>query len=103
MTDEQISNINEIPNTFARYNTEIKDLSDLDKFSKLTSIGDDAFESCSGLTSLIIKAIIPLTINSNTFHNVNKSISIYVLSESVNTYKSTQYWSEFTNIQQVDV
>ena len=69
----------------------------------VTWIGEGAFANCKGLTSLTVNAVIPPAISggSKTFENVNKSIPVYVPTASVNAYKSSEYWSEFTNIQPI--
>jgi hypothetical protein len=53
------------------------------------------------LTSITCEAIIPPTINSDTFNNIPTSIPVYVPSGSVDAYKSARYWSNFTNIQSI--
>ena len=68
----------------------------------VTSIEGSAFYGCSNLTSITCKAVTPPTIgNSNTFYNVDKSIPVYVPASSVESYKSAEYWSAFTNIQPI--
>lgn len=64
-------------------------------------IGKQAFAGCTSLTSITCKAIIPPTIASNTFQNVSKTISVYVPAGSVESYKSANYWKQFTNIQAI--
>ncbi len=57
-------------------------------------IGGTAFYNCSNLMSIISLNTTPPTIrSSNTFSNVPVSCSIYVPAESVDLYKSAQYWS----------
>jgi hypothetical protein len=70
--------------------------------NSVTSIGDYAFGSCSSLTSITCRAINPPNINSYTFNTVSKSIPLYVPAESVEAYKSANYWKEFTNIQAIN-
>ena len=67
----------------------------------VTSISSFAFYNCYGLTSIICKAVTPPSLSSNSF-SVSKSTPVYVPSESVEIYKTAQYWSEFTNIQAID-
>ena len=66
----------------------------------VTSIGEKAFEYCSGLTSITCEAITPPTLGSvwGVFSNVNKSIPLYVPAGSVSAYKSADQWKDFTNI-----
>ena len=69
--------------------------------NSVTSIGVSAFGGCSSLTSVTCQAITPPTIGQNTWYGVGKTIPVYVPSESVDDYKAAQYWSEFTNIQEI--
>lgn len=80
--------------------------------SKLTSIkipntvtilGERAFSACTGLTTIICEAVTPPTCGTEEFYNVDKSIPVYVPAESINSYRSTSYWKEFTNIQTISV
>ncbi len=66
--------------------------------NSVTSIGNYAFCECTGLTSLTCEATTPPTLESYVFSQVNKSIPLYVPYESIETYKSTDQWKEFTNI-----
>jgi hypothetical protein len=68
----------------------------------VTSIGNNVFSGCTGLTSITCGATNPPSISSNTFNNVSKSIPLYVPAESVEAYKSANYWKEFTNIQAIN-
>ena len=66
----------------------------------VTSIGKNAFYSCSGLTSITCKAANPPTIGyTNVFYGVSASIPIYVPCGCVETYKAARVWSSFTNLQ----
>lgn len=64
----------------------------------IESIGSEAFWECSNITSIICKAINPPTCDNYTFGKVNKDIPLYVPASSVFTYRTTDYWSSFTNI-----
>lgn len=59
----------------------------------VNGIGSNAFNYCASLQTIICKPITPPIINSNTFNNVPSDANIYVPAESVDTYKSAQYWS----------
>ena len=62
-------------------------------------IGEEAFDNCTGLTEIHCQMKIPPTITSNVFDNVNKSTCIlYVIKESLQLYKQSDVWSDFTNI-----
>ncbi len=65
--------------------------------NSVTSIGDYAFSSCTGLTSIKCLAVNPPNITPITFYNINKSIPLYVPCNSMSSYQSASYWSEFTN------
>lgn len=59
----------------------------------VNGIGSNAFNYCGSLRTIICKPITPPIINSNTFNNVPSDANIYVPAESVDEYKSAQYWS----------
>ena len=67
----------------------------------VTNIGSYAFIHCIGLTSITCEAPTPPNCNSNCFDDVDKSIPIYVPANSVETYKATKEWKNFTNIQAI--
>ena len=67
--------------------------------NSVTSIGNSAFEGCSGLTSIESNATTPPTANDYTFKGVNKDIPVYVPEGSVDAYKAAEVWKDFTNIQ----
>ncbi len=56
------------------------------------------FVSSIKLTTLIINSInVPVLIDSSAFQNVHAQFSIYVPDGSVNTYRSAQGWSHFSD------
>ncbi len=65
----------------------------------ITKIGQHAFYNCSSLSSFTIHATIPPMIEDLTFGKVNKSIPIHVPSESLEIYKTAEYWKEFNNFK----
>ena len=72
--------------------------------NSVTSIGLNAFNRCSGLTAVTNYATTPQSINSNVFEYVNKSTCVLnVPKESVSLYQAAEVWKEFTNIMGVDV
>ncbi len=66
--------------------------------NSVTTIGDYAFIGCSGLTSVTCYATTPPTCGSSCFESVDKSIPLYVPAQSVNAYKQAEEWKAFTNI-----
>ena len=61
--------------------------------NSVTSIGSFAFSGCQGLGAITVLATTPPTGGSNMFDS--SSCPIYVPGESVETYKSAQYWSDY--------
>ena len=60
------------------------------------SIGEKAFEACRSLTSVVMNSTTPPTGASKMFANTN-NCPIYVPAESVETYKTAQYWSDYAD------
>ena len=65
--------------------------------NSVTSIGRSAFSNCSSLTSVTINNSIPPTLSRLAFYNNANDRKIYVPTESVNTYKTATYWSDYAN------
>ena len=63
----------------------------------VTTIGYGAFAYCSSLTSVYCKAITPPAGGSNMFYNNAYGRKIYVPMESVEAYKSAEYWSDYAD------
>ena len=64
------------------------------------SIGDNAFSSCGQLMSITSYAITPPSINGTVFDGVKISnCTLYVPAISMDTYKNTIIWEDFTNIE----
>ena len=65
----------------------------------VTTIGSGAFIS-AGLSSITCKSVVPPVVaDGATFHDVSKSIPVYVPLSSIPSYRNAEYWNEFTNIQ----
>ena len=64
----------------------------------VTKIGRNAFYECSSLTSVYCKSTTPPTGGSSMFHSNAQDRIIYVPAESVDTYKSAEYWSKYSNV-----
>lgn len=71
--------------------------------SGLTTIEDAVFYNSKNMAEIKISAAIPPVIQSNTFRNVVKTIPLYVPKGSKEAYQSAQYWSEFTNIIEMNI
>lgn len=59
--------------------------------SSVTKIANSAFSNCSVLTSITVEATTPPRIGTSVFNNTN-DCPIYVLSTSVNSYKTATNW-----------
>ena len=62
----------------------------------VTSIGDAAFNYCTGLTSITVLSVTPPTGGYRMFSGTN-DCPIYVPAESVNVYKTAEYWSDYAD------
>ena len=67
--------------------------------NSVTSIGNHAFVDCSGLTSITFKATTPPKFGIFAFYSVDKSISVYVPSISIDAYKEALKDFGSSNIQ----
>lgn len=61
------------------------------------SIGSAAFSNCTGLKNVTMRAMTPPTIKADTFANIPTTCIFEVPSDSLNAYKSAQYWSAIAN------
>ena len=68
--------------------------------NSVTSIGDKAFWGCTGLTFIESLAEIPPTLGTDAFYNVSTKIPLYVPCGTVSAYQSAEDWKAFTNIQE---
>ena len=64
----------------------------------ITTIGEGAFYFCSNLASITCNALQPPMLGDNVFFNVDKTIPVYVLQQSVELYRAANQWKQFTNI-----
>ena len=63
----------------------------------VTTIGDGAFAGCRSLTSVYCKATTPPAGGSSMFYNNASGRKIYVPMESVEAYKSAEYWKNYAD------
>lgn len=70
--------------------------------SSISIIEGGLLWGCTGLTSLTVKSIVPPACAwNNCFTDVDHSIPLYVPGESVEAYRTAEYWRDFTNIQAI--
>ena len=63
----------------------------------ITNIGESCFETCEHIGSVTVKASVPPILGAAAFENSSSIITIYVPSESVNTYKAASGWSSYSD------
>lgn len=63
--------------------------------TSISAIGDDAFARCTGLSSVILKATTPPTLSNGAFDNT--TCDIYVPCDSLEIYRSTSGWSDYSS------
>ena len=63
--------------------------------SSVQEVADNGFALCGKLQKMHVKALVPPTIHSKTFYEVNRKIPVYVPDEVVEDYKADPYWKEF--------
>jgi len=68
--------------------------------NSVTSIGDRAFYGCDNLSEVFCLALTPPSIYYDTFKSYDATL--FVPKGSVNAYKATSYWKNFTNIVGID-
>ena len=63
--------------------------------ASVNSIGHVAFYDCTSLKTVTCLAVEPPTLGDNVFYNCLESLTIYVPSGKVDTYKGTSGWSSY--------
>ncbi len=63
-------------------------------------IGEEAFVSCGGLTSVYCHWGKPLECNPGFGYNVYENATLYVPTGTIDAYRSVYPWSEFINIEE---
>ena len=66
--------------------------------STVQDIADNGFALCAKLQRMNVDALVPPTVATRTFEEVNRSIPVYVPDEVVPAYQAAPVWQEF-NIQ----
>ena len=66
----------------------------------VTSIGDYAFSNCTGINAIRLQCLTVPTITSSSFYNVNRYIPVFVPCGTKEAYRTANYWSEFTAINE---
>ena len=70
--------------------------------NSVTSIGYQAFYNCNKVASIICRASAPPSCGSMAFYNISTSVPIYVPAASINVFKNTVIWKNFTNIKAIN-
>ena len=70
-------------------------LTELELPATLTTIGGRSFYGCTSLTKIVNHAVEPQVLDAYEFHNVPRTIPLYVPAESVEAYKEAEIWKEF--------
>ena len=68
--------------------------------NSVTSIGNSAFYECVNLTSVTVDINTPLAITSNTFSN-RANATLYVPAGSKAAYEAANYWKNFKEINEI--
>ena len=72
--------------------------------NSVTSIGNYAFNSCSGLNLIRCDAITPPSLGFNVFLGVNKSIcKLEVPEQSISKYEAAEQWKDFLKISYAEM
>jgi len=66
--------------------------------SNVTFIDNDAFDSCSSLTSVTVQATTPPALGTNIFYSDSALATIYVPSASLSAYKTATNWSAYASL-----
>ena len=75
-------------------------LKSLDIPESITSVGQEAFDGCSGLEKVLCRAVVPPMVHYGSFcdaSTLDKTI-LYVPAESLESYRAHEEWGKFTHI-----
>lgn len=92
------NNVTRIP-AFGFYNCSA--LTSINIPSSVNNIGISAFHNCTNLDTIIMNRINPPTISNSSFQNVPYNTPIILPCSSLLNYKNANYWSSFTNFQEL--
>ena len=70
--------------------------------NSVTTIGDSAFDDCTGLSSVYNSKTTPQTVSSNTFNKVYDIATLYVPKGAKLIYNNFPNWKKFKNIEEFD-
>ena len=71
--------------------------------NSVISIGANAFYYCTSIARIYLKSIIPPTIGSNSFQNVNSTVPVYIPCSSLSNYSTSDWGTIFPNLQESQV
>lgn len=61
----------------------------------VANIGENAFDGCTSLTQMTVKATVPPTVEQDAFMDVDRNIPVYVHHASLDAYRGADTWREF--------
>ena len=67
------------------------------ELGEVTYIGTQSFRNCTGLESIVLRALTPPTLASNAFMGASTTFVIYVPDASVEAYKTASNWSTYAS------
>ena len=70
--------------------------------AQVSYIGENAFDGCSKLTSIIAEPTTPPTVKANTLSNLYYQATLKVHSSSLDQYKAADYWKNFFKIESIE-
>lgn len=101
---ESLGNITEISDgNWGEYNiygvfSRCTSLSYVNLPATITKIGANSFRECNNLVKIKIEAIVPPTLGSNAFLSTNAELKIYVPDDSIESYKTSENWTTYSDI-----
>ena len=70
--------------------------------ASITSIGNNAFFGCTSMQEYHFLGTTPPTLGVDVFYNIPANCVIYVPAESVETYQTANYWSDYASYIQAE-